>query len=229
MSLILSIETSTLVCSVALHKDGELMASQELFLENSHAACLIPIIDNLIHVSGYEKNDLLAIAISKGPGSYTGLRIGTSTAKGLCLSLDLPLISVNTLQAMALNVNKYNTEGYMLCPMLDARRMEVYLMMLNENLDIVKETEAHILTEDSFLEILQNKKVLFFGNGSSKAKPLFSENQNAIFIDDIKPSAEQVGYLATVKFKNNDFEDLAYFEPFYLKDFVSNASKKIVS
>lgn len=224
MSLLLSIETSTLVCSVALHKDDFIIASQELFLEHSHAGALMPIIDNLLENSRCKRSELAAIGISKGPGSYTGLRIGTSTAKGLCFSLGIPLIAVNTLHAMALKVNKFNTEGYLLCPMLDARRMEVYLMILDEKLEVVRKTEAHILSKDSFFDILQEQKVMFFGNGSSKAKSLFSNNRNALFIDDVKPSAEQVGDLASIKLKNNEFEDLAYFEPFYLKDFVSNTS-----
>lgn len=219
MSLILSIDTSTSVCSVALHNEQKLLVSQELFFDRSHSGSLISLIRNAVDYTGYTLKDLSAIAISKGPGSYTGLRIGTSTAKGLCLSLDIPLIAVNTLKAMAFGVNIFNTENSLLCPMIDARRMEVYCMVLNEKLEVINNTEALVLQDDSFKEYLQESKVLFFGNGSDKAISLFEKDENAVFIPGVYPSAAHVGALALSRLLNEDFEDLAYFEPFYLKDF----------
>lgn len=220
MSIILSIDTSTFVCSVSLHVDEKLLVSQELFFEHSHSGSLLSLINNTFDYSGYTVKDLSAIAITKGPGSYTGLRIGTATAKGLCFSLDIPLISINTLEAMAFGMNNYNVDNCLLCPMLDARRMEVYCMVLDENLKVVKDTEAHIITEESFYDFLEINKVIFFGNGSDKAKNLIGKHKNARFISGIDPLAIHVGALAIKKYLKKEFEDLAYFEPFYLKDFV---------
>jgi tRNA threonylcarbamoyladenosine biosynthesis protein TsaB len=220
MALILSIETSTSVCSIALHDEGKLIVSNEIYFERSHSGSLLSIIHNALKYAHLKIKDLSAIAISKGPGSYTGLRIGTSTAKGLCFSLDIPLISVNTLYAMAFGMNIFNTEQFLLCPMLDARRMEIYCMVLNENLEVLKETEALILTDNSFEAILKNKKVLFFGNGSDKAKNLLINNENSRFVTDYNPLAIHVGAIAINKFSRNEFENIEYFEPYYLKDFV---------
>lgn len=216
MEIILSIETSTGVCSVALHRGVKLLASQELFGEKSHSAYLNPMIRNVFDQSGVKLKELAAVAISEGPGSYTGLRIGTSTAKGLCFALDIPLIAVNTLKAMAYGINKFNYLNARLCPMLDARRMEVYSLVASSQLDILEDTTPKIIDESSYDEYLDHR-VLFFGNGSEKCKPLLSGHSNAIFIDGVSPSAIHVGSMAYPLFQKDQFEDLVYFEPFYLK------------
>lgn len=221
MSLILSIETSTTVCSVALYEAGHLLVLEELNKEATHAEVITIMIASAIKKAGFKNSDLKAVAISMGPGSYTGLRIGTSTAKGLCFALDIPLIAVPTLQAMALEVNKDNNSKNLLCPMIDARRMEVFTAIFDSELQQVKETSAEILTVESFSELLNNNTILFFGNGSPKFSSIL-KNNNAIFLENINPSAKNVGELAYKKFRENLFEDLVYFEPYYLKDFMSN-------
>ena len=172
--------------------------------------------------------ELDAIAVSKGPGSYTGLRIGVSTAKGLCYALDKPLIAVNTLLAMANEVNRQNHSQALLCPMIDARRMEVYTALYDGELNELEKTSAKILEENSFDETLNQKQVLFFGNGADKFMALKTGVANAVFIDNITPSAWSVGLLANQAFLRGDFEDVAYFEPFYLKDFVATKPKKVL-
>ncbi|HSZ24461.1 MAG TPA: tRNA (adenosine(37)-N6)-threonylcarbamoyltransferase complex dimerization subunit type 1 TsaB [Cytophagaceae bacterium] len=220
MPLLLSIETSTKVCSVALNKGQQLLGSSEILIEKSHSKFITQLIENLFVYAGEKMNDLDAVAVSKGPGSYTGLRIGVSTAKGLCYALDKPLISVSTLASMAYEVNKYNTSKALLCPMIDARRMEVYCAVYDTSLNCKEEVTAKVMQEDSFKELLANQPVLFFGDGSQKCVPLFGENKNAIFIKDIYPSSVNIGTLALKAFEEGKFEDIAYFEPFYLKDFV---------
>ncbi len=228
MSLILSIETSTTVCSVALSRDGELVATEKLFLEKSHANLLTVVIESLMNHTKLKFSELEAIAVSKGPGSYTGLRIGVSTAKGLCYSLDKPLIAINTLKAMAYEVNQFNVNGALLCPMIDARRMEVYTALYDTDLNEEEPTSAKILDNSSFDETLESTSVLFFGNGSDKFRELKSGNRKASFINGISPSASAVGKLAHQSFLNNEFEDVAYFEPYYLKDFVATTPKKLL-
>lgn len=228
MPKILSIETSTTVCSVALTTDGNTLASQKLFLEKSHSTLLTVVIEQIMKQVGMEMAELDAIAVSKGPGSYTGLRIGVSTAKGLCYALDKPLIAVNTLLAMANEVNRQNHSQALLCPMIDARRMEVYTALYDDGLNELKKTSAKILEENSFDETLNQKQVLFFGNGADKFMALKTGVANAVFIDNITPSAWSVGLLANQAFLKGDFEDVAYFEPFYLKDFVATKPKKVL-
>ncbi len=228
MPKILSIETSTTVCSVALTTDGNTLASQKLFLEKSHSTLLTVVIEQIMKQVGMEMSELDAIAVSKGPGSYTGLRIGVSTAKGLCYALDKPLIAVNTLLAMANEVNRQNHSGALLCPMIDARRMEVYTALYDAKLNELKKTSAKILEENSFHETLMQNQMLFFGNGAGKFKDLKNNVSNAIFIENITPSAWSVGLLANQAFLKGDFEDVAYFEPFYLKDFVATKPKRVL-
>ncbi|ELR69557.1 putative molecular chaperone [Fulvivirga imtechensis AK7] len=218
MPLILSIETATTVCSVALHDNNELLGSQSLFIDKSHSGLLAPSIKSLVEYCGYTINDLSAVAVSEGPGSYTGLRIGVSAAKGLCFSLDIPLIAVSTLEAMARGVNKYNHGQAMLCPMIDARRMEVYCLLVNAQKDIVSETRPVVIDESSFQEQLSVHKILFFGNGATKCKGVI-KSDNAVFIDHVFPDAIHIGAIAAEKFQKSQFENVAYFEPFYLKDF----------
>ena len=228
MALILSIETSTTVCSIAVTDGKDIVVSQKLFLVRSHSNLLTVIIENALRQCGLQPSDLAAIAVSKGPGSYTGLRIGVSTAKGLCYATDKPLISVPTLRAMAYEVNAQNTEGYFLTPMLDARRMEVYTSTFDSDLNTIIETNAKILDEDSFSETLASKRVLFFGDGSDKFRPLVETSDNARFISGVSPSAWAVGQLAFDKFLKQDFEDVAYFEPFYLKEFRATIPKALL-
>lgn len=225
MSVILSIETSTPICSISLHQNEELISKLSLNKGMSHSSLLSPSIDSLLKLSGISQSDLSAIALSKGPGSYTGLRIGTSTAKGLCYALDIPLISVETLRGMAAGM--INPEGHFLCPMLDARRMEVYTSMFDRSLNTLEPTRPVILDENSFAEILKKGKVIFFGDGSSKFKDVIS-NKNAIFINGVVPKAENIGALAIQKYNTQEFEDLAYFEPFYLKEFRATKPKSML-
>jgi tRNA threonylcarbamoyladenosine biosynthesis protein TsaB len=226
MPLILSIETSTPICSVALHLDNQLLASAYLGTAQSHSSMLTSLIQQVIQNADKELKDIQAIAIAKGPGSYTGLRIGTSTAKGLCYALGVPLLAVNTLEAMAYQFYQTKWDNVWLCPMLDARRMEVYCAIFDQNMHEIEPTQAKIIDETSFAEYLLNQKIIFFGDGSTKCKQKLQNSTNAFFVDDIVPSAVTIGYLALQLFQRQSFEDLAYFEPFYLKDFVNTTPKK---
>lgn len=221
MSLILSLETSTKVCSIALHKENQLVSSTIIKVDKSHSKVIIPFIEGVLKFSGFTISDVDAVAVSKGPGSYTGLRIGVSTAKGLCLSIDKPLIAINTLRSMAFEINKCNFGKYLVCPMIDARRMEVYCSLFDSDNKILEETQAIVVDSNSFQDYFSDNKIIFFGDGAAKCLSLFSGNKNAVFIEDVFPSAINIGYLAFDKLKNGEFEDIAYFEPFYLKDFIS--------
>lgn len=222
MSLILSIDTSTRACSVALHQSGQLLGTFQLFIEKASSQVLTVGIEQLLQDTNTQLSALAAIAISKGPGSYTGLRIGTATAKGLCYALQKHLIAVNTLEAMTCEVRRFlGFQGYYFCPMIDARRMEVYCAIYNDNLDVVEPTQAKIIDENSFHEIVVNHKVVFFGDGAAKCKDKLSNKPHVLFVDNVFPLAQYVGELAWNQFQNNLFEDLETFEPFYLKEFVS--------
>jgi tRNA threonylcarbamoyladenosine biosynthesis protein TsaB len=225
--LILSIDTSTKVCSIALVNENGLVSEQNFFLEKSHSTLIPSSFDFILSNSGITKNDLKAIALSDGPGSYTGLRIGTSAAKGLCYALDIPLISVNTLYAMAWEANKSNTNGALLVPMLDARRMEVYTMVLNKDLDILEDTQALVIDDDSFLKY-KEKEMILFGNGAVKTKKHLEINQNMNWWEHIYTSARSVGEIAQLKFQKEQFEDLAYYEPNYLKEFQAIKPKALI-
>ncbi|MGB0523251.1 MAG: tRNA (adenosine(37)-N6)-threonylcarbamoyltransferase complex dimerization subunit type 1 TsaB [Flammeovirgaceae bacterium] len=226
--MILSIETATTVGSVALHQEGKLVGSYELHLERSHASAITQLIEHLLKISDVRMTDIQAIAISKGPGSYTGLRIGTSTAKGLCFGLDIPLIAVNTLQAMAKSVSKfYQHQAVLLCPMIDARRMEVYTAYFTPDMGSVKETHAKIINENSFKAELSERQVVLFGNGAPKCAAVLQHPQLHL-IEGVSPQAREIGEIASQKFMQQEFEDLAYFEPFYLKDFVAGKPKNKV-
>jgi tRNA threonylcarbamoyladenosine biosynthesis protein TsaB len=236
MALILNIETATTMCSVSLAKDGILLALKEQNGDYSHSENLTLFIEDICTRSNTKLIDIDAIAVSKGPGSYTGLRIGVSTAKGLCYSLNKPLIAINTLQQIALGIsknfkfdseisNKLNTP-ILFCPMLDARRMEVYCAIYDSNNNEVVTTAAEIIDEHSFTEILTNNSVIFFGDGAAKCKSSLAANKNALFIDAIFPSAKNMISLSESAFNNKQFEDVAYFEPFYLKDFMIGKKKQ---
>jgi tRNA threonylcarbamoyladenosine biosynthesis protein TsaB len=220
--MILQIETATTSCSVALASNGKVLAFREINARNIHAEVITVYIDELMAQTGITYAGLDAIAVSCGPGSYTGLRIGVSTAKGLCFALDKPLIAVPTLAAMAngvaLNNNAANT---LLCPMIDARRMEVYTAIFNATGDIIKPTAAEIIDGNSFSDILAENKVLFFGDGADKCRQALGDSPNADFLSDFENSATHLTQIAADKFKCSDFEDVAYFEPYYLKDFIA--------
>lgn len=224
MSYILSVETSTPICSIAIHQRGGLLGNQSLYIDKSHSGLLVPSIQSLIKYCGLTLSELDAIAVSKGPGSYTGLRIGVSTVKGLCHALDVPLIAVNTLKAMANGMTKYINKEDMLCPMLDARRMEVYSLVTDSELDTLESTTPRVIDEDSYKSFLEKGKVYFFGNGAEKCKEIIT-HPNAIFIEGIEPDATHIGTLAYSKYKAKKFEDLAYFDPFYLKEFKATKPK----
>lgn len=227
MALILSIETSTTVCSVALTDGEQIVTHKKLLEDKSHASHLTLLIQEILSDSGKQMSDIKAVAISEGPGSYTGLRIGTSTAKGLCYALGVPLIGVSTLKAMALEVKKSNGAAAMFCPMIDARRMEVYTALYDSDLEERLSPCPMILDESSFHETLSDSSVLFFGNGSDKLKSILNSSR-ASFIDDLTPSAWAVGLLASEKFEAGQFEDLAYFEPSYLKEFQATTPKSLL-
>ena len=227
MAKILSLDTSTTVCSVAIYEQQALLGSVEYHLTQSHARLLPGLVEELASNCGISLKSVQAIAISQGPGSYTGLRIGTSTAKGLCYALDIPLITIDTLKAMAAGINNALRDGDgLLCPMIDARRMEVYCTVLDTDLNVLEPTQPKIIDEQSFQHHLSNRKVYFFGNGSGKCKTVI-QSENAGFIEGIYPSAKTVGLLAYPKFQRQDFTDLAYFEPQYLKEFRATKPKTI--
>ncbi|MDB9720493.1 tRNA (adenosine(37)-N6)-threonylcarbamoyltransferase complex dimerization subunit type 1 TsaB [Winogradskyella sp.] len=218
MALVLNIETATTNCSVSLSKDGEtLLLKEDNTPGFSHAEKLHLFIDEIISNSEYKTSDIDAIAVSKGPGSYTGLRIGVSSAKGLCYALNKPLIAIDTLESLA---HQVSTNEGLIIPMLDARRMEVYAAIYNYNYESQREIKAEILKEDSYSELLETNKVYFVGSGVEKTKALIN-HPNAVFIEDKLPSANEMALLAEIKHKKSDTEDVAYFEPYYLKDFVA--------
>lgn len=218
MAYILNIETATTNCSVSLSKEGKTIVLKEDYDKNySHAERLHVYIDSVLKEAKVNQNDIDAVAVSKGPGSYTGLRIGVSAAKGLCFALNKPLISIPTLDALA---HQVKMDDGVIISMLDARRMEVYSAIYDSNYNQIRETQAQILDENSFNNYLEKGKVYFIGNGVEKTKTLINHS-NAIFIDDKLPSANDMSLLAYNKYKISDIEDVAYFEPYYLKDFVA--------
>ena len=224
MALILCIESATKNCSVSLARDGEVIAIRELWEEKfSHAEKMHSFVLEVMASSEYELSDLDAIAVSKGPGSYTGLRIGVSTAKGLCYALDRPLISVPTLESLARQVNC--AEGSMIVPLLDARRMEVYSAVFDKDYARVRETRAEVIGPESFSEYLESGKVCFLGDGARKTREVL-RHPNAVFTDLSYPSSREMAALAETRFQNQEFEDLAYFEPYYLKDFIAGKPKR---
>jgi tRNA threonylcarbamoyladenosine biosynthesis protein TsaB len=228
MSLILQIETATQTCSVALSENGKLLHIIEKTDQNIHASNITLFIEEVLKQSNKTVKDLDAVAVSMGPGSYTGLRIGVSTAKGLCYALDIPLIAVNTLEAMTSGFKgkcfsvQPNT---VFCPMIDARRMEVYCAIFDDNLSVLMPTEAKIIDENSFSDILNSHVVYFFGDGAVKFEDTLGLNMNARLMGDYQNSAKDLTLLALEKFESKDFVDVAYFEPFYLKDFIAGKKK----
>ncbi|MBE6292004.1 MAG: tRNA (adenosine(37)-N6)-threonylcarbamoyltransferase complex dimerization subunit type 1 TsaB [Bacteroidales bacterium] len=229
MACILHIETSTDVCSVALSEDGAVLFSKEDFDGPQHAVTLGVFIDEVLSMADSHAKPIDAVAISCGPGSYTGLRIGASMAKGICYGRDLPLIALPTLKVMSVPVLLMDElpEDALLCPMIDARRMEVYAAIYDRALNPVKEVSADIVTTDSYAEYLEQHPVYFFGNGAAKCKEVIT-HPNARFIDGIQPLARWMFPLADRQFLDGTFQDVAYFEPFYLKEFVATVAKNKV-
>ncbi len=218
MAYILNIETATTNCSVSLSKDGETVSFREDYdSKYSHAERLHDYIKQVVTQYGISLQDIDAVAVGKGPGSYTGLRIGVSAAKGLCHALDVPLIAINTLEALALQVK---TNSGFIIPLLDARRMEVYTAVFDTSYDMLSPVRAEILDENAFTEYLAQNQTTFIGNGVEKAEGIIS-HENAIFLKGKLPSANYMSLLSYKKFKDQQFEDVAYFEPYYLKDFIA--------
>lgn len=225
MALILNIESATNICSVSIARKGELLGSKESRDDKSHASLLTVFIRELISELQLELSDLDAIAVSKGPGSYTGLRIGISAAKGIAYGAGLKLIGLPTLQTMAFSVTRRfpavrSDKNILLCPMIDARRMEVFTALFTSDNIMHKEISAEVIHPGIFSDVLRNKEIWFFGNGSEKCRNVIC-HPNARFIEDITPSSIWMAELAEKAFQKEQFEDIAYFEPFYLKDFIA--------
>lgn len=227
MSLLLCLETATQACSVAVFQENRLLAAADVFTEKSHSSRLTTLLEQTTQHAGFALADLTAVAVGRGPGSYTGLRIGVSTAKGLCMALGVPLVSVPTLLGMAARVQGFFSEETLLCPMLEARRMEVYTALYEaRSLREVAPVSAMVLDETSFRETLESRRVVFFGEGAGKFQPLAGLHPNAVFLQDFMyPSATGIGPIAVRKVADGLFEDLAAFEPFYLKEFAGTLPK----
>ena len=225
MALILCIESTTTNCSVSIARDGEVISIKEDASSGySHGEQLHPFIDNVLKKSGLQKKELQAVAVSKGPGSYTGLRIGISAAKGLSYALDIPLIATSTLQSLAMQVSK---DAELIIAALDARRMEVYSAIFDANFTIIEPVKAEILTAQSYSGF-REKNIVFIGNAVEKTRNLLEDSSLKIKYIKSLPSAKEMAVIAESKFKKSDFEDVAYFEPYYLKDFVAIKPKPLV-
>ncbi len=232
MAILLNIETSTEVCSVTLAENGLTLFQKESTEGLNHSQLLTVFIRDLFEENHFEMSKLDAVAVSKGPGSYTGLRIGVSVAKGLCYALNIPLIGIGSIEGMGIWTAKNTTEYYvneneedlLFCPMIDARRMEVYTALYDVNGKQILPVSAEIIDENSYSEYLKDKKILFFGNGAGKCREKIS-HVNALFEGPQKTSARFMQSLSESKYNKEEFEDLAYFEPFYLKDFVATVPK----
>jgi tRNA threonylcarbamoyladenosine biosynthesis protein TsaB len=213
---------------VALTKEDTVVGYRETQIKNSHAEVVTVFIDDLIREHGFSFTDLKAVAVSKGPGSYTGLRIGVSVAKGFCYALNIPLIAVSTLRTLTVAALKKQVipddREVLFCPMIDARRMEVYSALFDSNLHQVRETKAEIIETGSFAQSLEKNTILFFGDGASKCREMI-DHPNAIFYDAIFPSAQNMADAAFDAYRNKQFENVAYFEPYYLKDFIPGIPK----
>ena len=223
MAYILSIETATDKLSIALHQSGQLLSMKELNEKGVHAEKIMELIDEVLDSVKLQSSDLNAVAVSEGPGSYTGLRIGVSTAKGIAFALNLPLITVNTLQALAYQAKGENKDFHIIA-MLDARRMEVYSQVFSNEGSVKRALEAEVLTEGIYQSYLDLGKVCFIGDAVGKASQVIL-HENAVFLVN-QVSAESVGWIAWEKYQNKEFADLAYFVPNYLKEFKALQSKK---
>jgi len=232
MALILNLESSTEVCSANIARDGEVIDFRENNEGQNHARLLTLFIEELLTSNNIQVSDLDAIAVSRGPGSYTGLRIGVSAAKGLCYGAQIPLIAICSLKSMAhyaasIHKTSQNSgeKALWFCPMIDARRMEVFTAFYDKANNETRPISAQIIDNESFREILDNHPVVFFGNGAEKCKSEITHT-NAIFLDGIHTSSKYMTPLSEIAFRNEDFVNVAYFEPFYLKDFIATYPKK---
>lgn len=228
MALILCIETATEVCSAALFDDGLLVHEKSIAEGNMHASHLHLLIQDIMLVAGIKPNAIKAVAVSKGPGSYTGLRVGVATAKGLCYALNIPLIAINTLQSLTYGFMQSNKviPNQLFIPMLDAKRMEVYTAVFNNQLITVEPTKAEVIDENSF-EKYTDRTVAFFGNGALKCKSILQKNFNGSLFLDFACNAKFMGSMAQQAYHKKEFESLSHFEPFYLKDFIATTPKNI--
>jgi tRNA threonylcarbamoyladenosine biosynthesis protein TsaB len=228
MSLILAVETATEVCSVALNLDGNIVAVKETAGVNEHSAQLTSFIEEVMKLAGLPLSAVDAFAVSMGPGSYTGLRIGVSTAKGLCYALEKPLIAISTLKALSYQALTHfpelKSENIILTPLIDARRMEVYMAMYDSSLKELLSEEARILDVQGIEEFAEYK-IAIFGSGAAKCRDHFSGNERILFPGEVQASATAISMLALEKFEQGLFENTAYFEPFYLKDFIAGKPK----
>ena len=230
MAVILNIEASTTTCSVALSESGEVFFNKENHDERSHAQVLAPFVKEAIETADSRAMKIDAVALSCGPGSYTSLRISSSTAKGVCYGREIPLISIPTTKIMAVPILFRDDlpDDILLCPMIDARRNEVYATIYDRALNICMETKSEIITSESFIEFLEKRPVCFFGNGAEKCNSII-KHKNALFLSGNKnPLAKWMMPLAERAWLDNKFEDIAYFEPFYLKNFVATKSKDLL-
>lgn len=228
--MILSLDTSTTVCSVALHTlDGVLLGNYELFTERTASSRLTMLVQDVVAHSGHTLADVAAVAVAEGPGSYTGLRIGVSTAKGLCFALDKPLIGINTLAAMTEQIRAFYDADTLFCPMIDARRMEVYCAVYQQDGGEKMPTKAVVLDETSFADLLAESRVVFFGDGSDKARAVLTHPSAFFPTAQVRPSARTVGALAVRAYAAGQFEDLVTFEPYYLKEFMTTVPKQKIS
>ncbi len=232
MALILNIESSTEVCSVSLARDGKIIQTLENPTGQNHAKLLTSYIQELFKNNDMPIKKLDAVAVSGGPGSYTGLRIGVASAKGICYGLNIPLIAITSLAAMSHHIIHHaadyglpDDENLLFCPMIDARRMEVYSALFDRTEQMVREIKADIIDHLSYLQYLEKGKVVFFGNGAGKCKGIISQ-ANALFIEHVTTSASYMTALSEKAYTQNNFVDLAYYEPFYLKDFIATTPKK---
>lgn len=224
---ILHIETATKVCSCSFSVDGEVVFNKESYEEQSHSKLLGVFTEEAIKYTRQNNLEVHAISVSSGPGSYTGLRIGVSEAKGLAFGLDTKLLSVPTLKLLASIANEQTESNVLLCPMIDARRMEVYTSVFDSSLNTIEPTTAKIIDEESFQHLLSEHKVAFFGDGAFKCKDVIT-HPNAVFLPNIHPLASGMGHLSLAAYQAEEFEDVAYFEPFYLKNFVATKPKNNV-
>ncbi|MDZ7742529.1 MAG: tRNA (adenosine(37)-N6)-threonylcarbamoyltransferase complex dimerization subunit type 1 TsaB [Bacteroidota bacterium] len=220
-ALLLHIDTATQICSVALTRGNKLLSYRESLEKNAHSRNITLFVREVLEESGFDRRTIDGVAVSKGPGSFTGLRIGVSTAKGLCYALGKPLIAVDTLQAMAWGMKEKVAEDVLYCPMIDARRMEVYSALYDGDNRQIREVRAEIIDENSFSTWLEKHKIYFFGDGAPKCRAMIDKHPNAGFDETFQPSARYIAPIASQKYTQQEFEDVAYFEPFYLKDFIA--------
>ena len=223
MGLILNIDTATEKAGICLAKDGQTISLAENGEQKDHASWLHPAIEKMLLETGHQLSDLQAVAVVSGPGSYTGLRVGMAAAKGFCYALGIPLITENKLKVMAFAAKEQYSGADLLCPMIDARRMEIFTAVYQNDLSVLLDPTAMIIDENSFSEYLQNRKMSFFGGGSDKCKPIIS-NSNTVFLN-VNDHAGYLGILSFLRYLHREFTGLAYSEPAYTKEFYTHTRK----